>query len=384
MSMIGREYPSEMTSYKDPKTGREVLQLTTKHKNVHLYFTDNSYNLGDKEIYFTSTRPYEHQNISNLFKMDLTTGIMTQMTDEAEGVGSCTKSPDGELLVYTLNRKKIIKVNTKTGARDVIYEEKDNYQIGHPFISHDKKYVGFEINEKQEHGVGNNYVGFAETMFGIKKSYIVIVDIDGKNARRVYADTHWVGHFQFSPDDSNIAMFCHEGPWNLVQQRIWILDIAKGDAIPCYRQAQDDSIGHEFWTRDGLIFFDDRMAGHDGTITVSKTQAVACEDQVKPGQIPFVGLADRKGNILKKIEMPFYCNHYHANNDNTMLVGDAVEDLELIDISGEKPILTTLCYHGTSWDGGFTHPHPTYSWNADQILYTSDKDGLCNLYIVRP
>lgn len=124
MSMIGREYPSEMTSYKDPKTGREVLQLTTKHKNVHLYFTDNSYNLGDKEIYFTSTRPYEHQNISNLFKMDLTTGIMTQMTDEAEGVGSCTKSPDGELLVYTLNRKKIIKVNTKTGARDVIYEEK--------------------------------------------------------------------------------------------------------------------------------------------------------------------------------------------------------------------------------------------------------------------
>ena len=66
-------------------------------------------------------------------------------------------------------------------------------------------------------------------------------------------------------------MFCHEGPWNLVQQRIWILDIAAGDAIPCYRQQQDDSIGHEFWTRDGLIFFDDRMAGHDGTITVSKT-----------------------------------------------------------------------------------------------------------------
>lgn len=103
-----------------------------KAKNVHLYFTDNSYNLGDKEIYFTSTRPYEHQNISNLFKMDLTTGIMTQMTDEAEGVGSCTKSPDGELLVYTLNRKQIVKVNTRTGARDVIYEEKDNYQIGHP------------------------------------------------------------------------------------------------------------------------------------------------------------------------------------------------------------------------------------------------------------
>ena len=80
----------------------------------------------------------------------------------------------------------------------------------------------------------------------------------------------------------------------------------------------------------------------------------------------------------------FYCNHYHANNDNSVLVGDAVEDLVLIDLKGEKPELTTLCYHGTSWNGGYTHCHPTYSWGADQILYTSDKDGLCNLYIVRP
>lgn len=384
MSMTGREYPSEIVKYQDRKTGKEITQLTTSHQNVHMYFTDNSFTTGDREIYFTSTRPYEDQNISNLFKMDLESGVMIQLTDEPDGIGSCTKTPDSEIAVYVLKRKQVIKLNTRTGQRDIIYEEEGNYHIGHPFISHDKKFVGFERTEKQEHSVGKNYTGFTETMFGIKKSYIMIVDIDGKNAKNVYSDTHWIGHFQFSPDDSNIAMFCHEGPWNLVQQRIWILDIAAGDAIPCYRQDQDDSIGHEFWTRDGLIFFDNRMAGHDGTITVSKTQAVAAADQVKPGQIPFVGLADRTGKLLRRIDMPFYCNHYHANNDNSVLVGDAVEDLVLIDLKGEKPELTTLCYHGTSWNGGHTHCHPTYSWAADQILYTSDIDGLCNLYIVEP
>ena len=43
---------------------------------------------------------------------------------------------------------------------------------------------------------------------------------------------------------------------------------------PCFIQEEDDSIGHEFWTRDGLVFFDNRGRGHDGTITSDKTQAV--------------------------------------------------------------------------------------------------------------
>lgn len=171
--MIGREYPSEIVKYQDPKTGKEITQLTTGHQNVHMYFTDNSFTAGDREIYFTSTRPYEDQERSNLFKMDLETGIMTQLTDEVNGIGSCTKTPDSEIAVYVLDRRQVVKLNTRTGQKDVIYEETGGYQIGHPFISHDKKYVGFERNEKQEHGVGKNYTGFAETMFGIKKSYTI-------------------------------------------------------------------------------------------------------------------------------------------------------------------------------------------------------------------
>ena len=28
---------------------------------------------------------------------------------------------------------------------------------------------------------------------------------------------------------------------------------------------------------------------------------------------PFVGLADRRGTLLRRVDMPYYCNHYHAN-----------------------------------------------------------------------
>ena len=113
-------------------------------------------------------------------------------------------------------------------------------------------------------------------------------------------DTHWVGHFQFCPEDSTIGSFCHEGPWNLVTQRIWLLDFASREVKPCFRQDEQDSIGHEFWTQDGYLFFDDRGPGHDGTITSARTQAVATDVQVNQNaMIPFVGLADRNGNVVQ-------------------------------------------------------------------------------------
>jgi len=80
----------------------------------------------------------------------------------------------------------------------------------------------------------------------------------------------------------------------------------------------------------------------------------------------------------------YYCNHYHANPDNTILIGDDVDDLVLIDISGEEAKLEVLCNHKTSWHMQTSHCHPTWSWDGSRILYASDFGGRVNLYIVEP
>lgn len=155
------------------------------------------------------------------------------------------------------------------------------------------------------------------------------------------------------------------------------------EAYPCFRQEEQDSVGHEFWTRDGFVFFDDRGPGHDGTITSNRTQAVATSVAVNENSmVPFVGLADINGNVVRKVDMPYYCNHYHANPDNTMLVGDDVDDLVLIDISSGVAKLTTLCNHKTSWHDHPAHCHPTWSWDGKRILYASDFGGRVNLYLL--
>lgn len=388
--MMRDTWQSEIREFKDEKTGRTIRQLTSLGNNVHLYFTENSFDSVKNEIIFVSDRASgedkrpEDSPHYNIFRMDLDTGLITQLTDEPRSVGGVTKTPDSALIVYTVGNQ-IKLLDTTTGAITVIYEETGNFSVGAPSIAANRRYIAFTRNEKVEAPRGPNYTGFKESFYRIKDGRVTLAYLNGGGAFDVYKDTHWLGHFQFCPDDSTLATFCHEGPWNLVTQRIWILDFVSREARPCYRQEEYDSIGHEFWTQDSYIFFDDRGPGHDGTITSSRTQAVATEVPVNANaMIPFVGLADRYGNLVRRVDMPFYCNHYHANPDNTILVGDDVDDLVLIDISGAEAKLTVLCHHKTSWHTQSSHCHPTWSWDGSRILYASDFGGKVNIYLVEP
>jgi oligogalacturonide lyase len=397
--MIGQTWPSEIREFKDEKTGRPVKQLTATGNNFHLYFTENSFDLHKNEIIFLSDRasgedkaPHDEPHY-NIFRMNLDTGEITQLTDEppaksgdahAGPVLNVTKTPDSQLIVYRTGNK-IRKLDTTTGQIATVYEETGNFSMTGASIGRSRRYIAFCRNEEVEVPRGPNYTGFKESYYAIKDGRVTLAYLDGSGWFDVHRDTHWLGHFQFCPDNDTLASFCHEGPWNLVTQRIWLLDFVSHRVWPCFRQQEQDSIGHEFWTQDSHLFFDNRGPGHDGTITSDRTQAVVTDVSVNQNEmIPFVGLADRYGHILKQIDMPFYCNHYHANPNHTVLVGDDVDDLVLIDISGEKATLEVLCNHKTSWHTQTSHCHPTWSWDGRRILYASDFGGKINLYLIEP
>ena len=381
--MIGTHYQSEMSVYTDESTGRKVTRLTNRGINFHMYFTDNSVDLSGKQIYFLSNRSKSGE-IYDLFRMDLSTGIMTQLTDEPEGItyNIITKTPDSEILAYKTGTKLRV-LNQATGEIKTIFDD-DSMNMGAIHISPDKKKIGFARNERFYGIPGNttaNYGGFYDRFYAIKDGRVSVMNIDGTDFRDVFKDTHQLAHFQFAPDDSDLAIFCHEGPWNLVQQRIWILNLKTGDVIPCFRQGANDSVGHGFWTRDGLILFDNRGPGHDGTITSDKKQ-ICAETEIKEGY-PYFGFADKNGEVLRTIPMPFYCNHYHANNDNTLFTGDGVEDIMLIRVKGQEVEMKPLAKHNTTWKYHRSHCHPTFSWDGKKILYTADRDEThCDLYLV--
>lgn len=380
-----------MSSYIDEKTGVEVIKLTENGLNKHLYFTENSFYGDDKSIllarYDGDAKSYTN---GELFKLDLETGIRTQLTDFAsEGLKATlfNKTINGELLSVIIDGDLYV-ISTETGERRLVLRAPVGYSLGATSFSFDGRYIAVAANEKvacnSVQKAHENYGGFKENFYLHKRGKIMIAKTDGTEAFTVFDDTHWVGHVQFAPDTNEYLSYCHEGPWNYVQQRIWILNTITRSVIPCYRQEERDSLGHEFWTRDGLVFYDNRGRGHDGTITSDKSQAVTM-DYDGPEDIPEVGFVNKEGEVVRRLEVPYYCNHYHANVDNTLLVADAVNDIVLIDISTDKAKISTLCTHDTSWRYQMSHCHPTFSWSNDAILFASDRDreGVPNLYLVK-
>ena len=383
--MIGTVYPSEKRTYTDEKSGAQITQLTNQGINYHFYFTENSFDLDGKNIYFLSNREHEGTEICNLFKMDLDSGEMVQLTDDPLGVevGRITKTPDGEYVAYVTG-SQLRLYNTKTGENKLLYEEKNHMLLQNLSFSCDKQWIGFNRNEDVDAlpDGGPNYAGFKEKMFATKDGRVSVIRLDGSEFHDVFRDTHWLSHFQFSPDNPDIAMFCHEGPWNYVQQRIWMINMNTGDIWPCFRQTEDDCVGHEFWAQNGDVIFDNRRGGHDGTISNSKSQVYASEHV--SAEIPYFGFAHKDGKVYRKINMPFYCNHYFANGDLSMFAGDAVDDILLIQPAEDGTAkMKVLAHHNTTWHYQRSHCHPTFSWDGKKLLYAADTDEWHdNLFLV--
>ncbi len=374
--MIGDRWPSEMSTFIDKKTGAKITQLTNQGINFNLYFTETSLSPDGKSVYFVSNRACPETEQVQLFHINLEDGVITQLTDAVGGVYHVTNTPDCEYFAYAAE-KDIHLLHLPTMEDKIIYTEKEKYLISMVSINCDKTRIGFMRVEDVDAIAdgGPNYAGFKEKMFATKESRVYWMNLDGSDLKQVFRDTCWLQHFQFSPDDPKIAMFCHEGPWNYIQQRIWVIDMEKGEVWPCFRQVEEDCVGHEFWTQDGDIVFDNRRDGHDGTISNTKEQVYATHTE-SSGAIPYFGFAKKDGTVYRTIDMPYYCNHYYGNYDLSLFVGDATEDIVLIkpDETGKNPKIHILANHNTTWHYQRSHCHPTFSADGKKVIYAADTD----------
>ena len=74
---------------------------------------------------------------------------------------------------------------------------------------------------------------------------------------KLFTDSAWLNHVQFSSTDPDLLMFCHEGPWHKVN-RIWTINIKTKDTTLIHKRTMDMEIaGHEWFAPNGkTIWFD--------------------------------------------------------------------------------------------------------------------------------
>jgi len=232
--------------------------------------------------------------------------------------------------------------------------------------SADGKYVYFGTWEDLSHlfevDLLRGYVGFNETWEAMPHSKIIRVATDGSGGEAVFEEKYWIGHVNTSPTRSNLITFCHEGPWEKVDNRIWCMNVESGEVWKIRpRTHEGEKVGHEYWYADG------ETIGYHGT---------------KADRSAFLGHIHYDNTDQVEVNFSSHTGHIHSNDEN-LIVGDGGGVIKLWKWNGETydgPRI--LCEHRSSLQTQHSHPHPRFSSDGKEVLYTSDITGYCNIYLV--
>ena len=193
---------------------------------------------------------------------------------------------------------------------------------------------------------------------------IIRVDVDSKKADEIWQEYCWVGHVNPSPTKTNLLTFCHEGPWGMVDHRIWLLDTDKGTPVRLReRRVEGEKIGHEYWFAEGeKIGY--QVHEPDGTSRF--------------GCVRYDGSDKREAPCV-----PFPSPDHIHSNDFNLIVSDSGKSIKLYRYNGKNfDSAKVLCMHDGSFYYGSHHPHPRFTADGKSILFNSTVSGYCNLYLV--
>lgn len=365
--MKGEVVSAEWTEQRDRKSGLRVKQLTNyKAHSHHLYFTNTGWYDGGRKLLFGSDRCDE----THLFSLDLQSGAITQLTeyslpDESGFLFTCVSPTRDE--AYFWRGNVLVALDLNTLQERPLDEVPPGWSTNMLNCSADGKYVCTGIYEDLSHRFDvdllHGYVGFREYWEAHPLSRVLRIATDGSGADVVFEENYWIGHVNTSPTQPHILSFCHEGPWDKVDQRIWGCDMNTGKVWKILPTKQGDRVGHEYWLADG------ETIGYHGHI----------------GGQPVFGFVRYDNSEHTEAVMQADSVHFHSNNRN-LIVGDGTGSHPYVLLwrwqgeTIEEPRI--VCEHRSSFHIQQTHVHPRFSPNGKQILFTSDRSGYGNVFLV--
>ena len=251
------EPPSEWI---DKDTGHRVLRLSREAGSESLYFHQNAFTAeGDKMVMVTP------DGIATVnFKtreLDLVVPGIARSTNISHGIVVGRKSRQ----VYYVQRdaasnvvafvthldthvtRELGKIPGRAGS--LLALNADETQLAGSFA---------EPASTFQRSAGDNKGTFMQKRFAARvPMQLFTLDIKTGKVTTFHPATDWLNHVQMSPTDPTLMLFCHEGPWHLLD-RTWLIHTDGSGLKQVHLRTMEMEIaGHEFFSADGkTVWYD--------------------------------------------------------------------------------------------------------------------------------
>lgn len=399
--MKGTIYELQRKSEKDPMTGVEVIRLTDNRGNYDRpYFTTRQFDRAGRYTLFVSdfTGTSRAKNpdapavgkigFGELFLLELETGKALQVTEgEAIKMGHgahAMMGPDGKKAYYYSN-EQLKEVDLETLESRELMWIPNSYNFHSLSITDDGRYLAFSVVEEMvlltsrfADPLSEAAPGARERFFKEPGSLVIRYDTVTGTAEAVCGGHHRITHVSLMPSDGDRLLFCHDGPWHLTQ-RMWTARASTDEVKPLVSQQYNlEGIVHEFFTPGGRI-------------------GAQYSYRYKPDMDFFLFadlFVDFDGGNQERYYYPYLRpGHVSVNSRETLAAGDRamirkdMKDseryLSLIRYHSQdhRAEVSLLCAHDTSGKKS-AHVHPVFTPDDSHIVYSSDKEGRLNIYMV--
>jgi oligogalacturonide lyase len=267
------DIPNPPKSWIDPDTGHRVIRLSDEPGSDSFYFNFNAFTPDGKEmIYTTSDGNIRVLNLDTMTTKGVASGITRAIV-----VGHKTPTiyytkfarPDNDpyylsLWAANIDTGENRKITDLPRRASVVTINADETLGAGSYIEGDAVgpgvYGGGVGKGVTQNAMGAKNLGEPENKGRDMESRlqarlpVTLFNVNlqtGAITKLIEHSTDWLNHFQFSPTDPTLLMYCHEGAWQKVD-RIWTIrtDGTQNQLIH-KRIMQNEIAGHEWWGADG-------------------------------------------------------------------------------------------------------------------------------------
>ena len=310
----------------------------------HLYFHNRSFTPDDKKIIFESTR----DGGNNLFELDLSDNSVRQLTEGYQLDYFGYPSRDGKKVFFGADGC-IKTVDLETLEEEIIVRAQD--LVGPKVTKCSGAFPSWD---------GKKLVCFyeADPDYGL-----IVTDLATREAKIIIHGEQPLRHCQFCPNDSNLLVYAHEGTWEKIQARMWLIH-ADGSGNRRVRDHDDgdyEAAGHEFWGNTGKrLYFTVRR---EGKVFFSYF------DVTENKEVTMFELDNEHGTVTQD-DRYVICDSKRGNG-------------EMYIVKIETGEVRVLCYQKMSWlkTMSLYHPHVKVSYHTNKAIFTSDGFGKPGVFV---